>query len=282
MDNFERSGLRFDVLDAGPSDGEAIVLLHGFPQQPSCYDGVTRRLHDAGLRTLVPTQRGYRATSRPRQRRDYRTKELTDDVLALLDTAGIQRAHIVGHDLGAAPAWGMGGWHPDRVASLVVLSTPHPAAMVDAFRHSSQVLRSWYIGFFQLPLLPEVLTRRMLAKGLRDSGLPEQHVKTYVYAMADPGAMTGGLNWYRGLPFSMRESFGRIRVPTTYIWGRHDFALNRYAAEATAKFVTGPYEFVDLDSGHWLPETEPDAVAEAIMKRVHGGASSAPGGGSPS
>jgi pimeloyl-ACP methyl ester carboxylesterase len=268
MDHFERSGLRFPVLDSGPTHGETVVLLHGFPQQPSCYDGVTRRLHHARLRTLVPTQRGYSPRASPRRRRDYRTAELTNDVVALLDAAGVSRAHIVGHDWGGALAWGLGGSHPDRAASLVVLSTPHPAAMVDAFRHSNQALRSSYIGFFQLPLLPEVLIRRMLAKGLRDSGLPEQHVKTYVYAMADPGAMTGALNWYRGIPFSMRDPVGRIRVPTTYIWGRHDFALNRYAAEATAKFVTGPYEFVDLDSGHWLPETEPDVVAEAIIKRV--------------
>jgi pimeloyl-ACP methyl ester carboxylesterase len=151
-----------------------------------------------------------------------------------------------------------------------VLSTPHPAAMTDAFRHSNQALRSLYMVFFQLPLLPEVLTRRVLAKALRDSGLPEQHVKTYVYAMADPGAMTGALNWYRGLPFSMREPVGRSRVPTTYIWGRHDLALNRFAAERTGRYVDGPYEFIDLDANHWLPETEPAAVAEAIMKRVLG------------
>ena len=270
MDHFERSGLRFGVLDAGPADGETVVLLPGFPQQPSCYDEVARRLHDSGLRTLVPIQRGYSPSATPPRRRDYRTSEVTNDMIALLDAAGVERAHIVGHDWGAAPAWGMGAWHPDRTASVIVLSSPHPAAMVDAFRHSNQALRSWYMLFFQLPVLPEVVTRRTLAKLLRDSGLPEQHVRTYVYAMADPGAMTGALNWYRGIPFSLREPIGRIGVPTTYIWGRHDAALNRYAAEATAKFVTGPYEFVDLDSGHWLPETEPDAVAEAILKRVHG------------
>ena len=268
MDHFERSGLRFKVLDSGPADGAAVVLLHGFPQLPSCYDGVAQRLNDAGLRTLVPTQRGYSPRASPRRRRDYRIAELTNDVVALLDAAGVEQAHIVGHDWGGALAWAMGGWHPDRAASLVVLSTPHPAAMVDAFRHSDQALRSTYMGFFQLPLLPEVIGRRLLAKGLRDTGLPEQYVKTYVYAMADPGAMTGALNWYRGIPFSIRESVGRIRVPTTYVWGRHDVALNRYAAEATAKFVTGPYEFVDLDANHWLPETEPDAVAEAVIKRV--------------
>ena len=157
---------------------------------------------------------------------------------------------------------------PDRAASLVVLSTPHHAAMVDAFSHTNQALKSSYIVFFQLPLLPEVLIRRMLAKGLRDRGLPEQHVRTYVYAMADPGAMTGALNWYRGIPFSMREPVGRIRVPTTYIWGRHDSALARRAVELTANYVVGPYEVVELEAGHWLPETVPDAVVDAVLARV--------------
>ena len=268
MDHFERSGLRFQVLDSGPGDGETVVLLHGFPQQPSCYDHVARRLNDAGLRTLAPTQRGYSPSASPRRRRDYRTNEVTEDVVALLDAAGLERAHIVGHDWGGAPAWGMGAWHPDRTASVTSLSAPHPAAVVDAFRGSDQALRSWYMGFFQLPLLPEIITRRTLAKLLRDSGLPEQHVRTYVYAMADPGAMTGALNWYRGIPFSIREPVGRVRVPTTFVWGRHDRAINRFAAERTGAYVDGPYEFVDLDAGHWLPEAEPDTVAEAVLKRV--------------
>ena len=140
--------------------------------------------------------------------------------------------------------------------------------MTDAFRGSNQALKSSYMIFFQLPLLPEILIRRILAKALRSSGLPEQQVRTYVYAMADPGAMTGALNWYRGLPFSMREPVGRIRVPTTFVWGRRDPAINRFAAERTGAYVDGPYEFVDLDAGHWLPETEPDAVAAAVLKRV--------------
>jgi pimeloyl-ACP methyl ester carboxylesterase len=273
MDHFERSGLRFEVRDSGPADGDTVVLLHGFPQQPSCYDGVVRRLNDAGLRILVPTQRGYTAGARPRRRRDYRTSELTDDVLALLDAARVQRAHIAGHDWGGALAWGMAGWHPDRTASVTVLSTPHPAAMIDAFRSSNQALRSWYMAFFQLPLLPEILVRRISAKILRDTGLPPEYVETYVSTMAEPDTLTGAINWYRGIPFSMRDPVGRIRVPTTYIWGRHDVALNRFAAERTGAYVDGPYEFLDLDANHWLPETEPDAVAEVIMKRAHGSVS---------
>ena len=86
--------------------------------------------------------------------------------------------------------------------------------------------------------------------------------------MAEPGALTGALNWYRGIPFSRRPPVGRITVPTTYIWGRDDLALARRAVELTADYVAGPYEVVELEAGHWLPETQPEAIADAILARV--------------
>ena len=269
VDSYLRSALRFDVIDSGPKDGEVVVLLHGFPQQPSTWDAVTERLNAAGLRTLVPSLRGYTATNRPRPRRAYATTETTADVVALLDAAGVERAHVVGHDWGAGPVWGMGSWYPDRAASLTVLSTPHPAAFAQSLRASGQGLRSWYMAFFQLPTVPEALVRRTMQRTLIASGLPADRARTYTTALSQPGALSGAINWYRGIPFTTKP-FRRIRVPTTYVWGRHDPALGRYAAEATANYVTGPYTFVDLDAGHWLPELEPDAVATAILDRGAG------------
>jgi pimeloyl-ACP methyl ester carboxylesterase len=268
MDHFVRPGLRFDVVDSGPPDAPAVVLLHGFPQQPFSFESVASRLSAAGLRTLTPTQRGYSPTARPARRRNYRTAATAADVVALLDTAGLTHAHIVGHDLGGSQAWGVAGWHPDRVVSLTVLSTPHPAAFVKALLTSRQGLLSWYIWPFQLPALPELMAGRTLAKSLGKSGLPPEFVDRYTAALAEPGALTGALNWYRGIPFSRRPPLGQIKVPTSYVWGRHDFALARRAVELTADYVVGPYEVVELEAGHWLPETKPDAVADAILARV--------------
>ena len=267
MEHFERAGLTFDVRDAGPPAGDVVVLLHGFPQDPSAFDDVVPLLHARGLRTLVPTQRGYSAAARPAQRRAYAVSETTADVGALLDAAGVARAHVVGHDWGGAPAWALAAQHPDMLASVTVLSTPHPAAMAAAMRHSTQGLKSWYMGFFQLPLLPELVVPRTLRRTLLDSGLPERFADTYVAAMAEPGALTGALNWYRGLPFS-RERVAASTVPTTYVWGRHDFALGRTAAEATGLHVDAEYRFVELDAGHWLPETNPADVAAAVLHRA--------------
>jgi pimeloyl-ACP methyl ester carboxylesterase len=268
MDYFERAGLRFDVRDSGGSADETVVLLHGFPQQPSAFDEVAALLQEQGLRTLVPSQRGYTETARPRRRRDYRTVDTAEDVLALLDAGMISRAHIVGHDLGGIQAWAFAGWHPERVASLTVLSTPHPSALRASYPVSTQALKMWYVAFFQLPLLPEALAQQTLGTSLRDTRLPLKYVGRYCDAMARPGALRGALNWYRGLPFSRHAPVGPISVPTTYLWGRHDFALGRAAAELTERYVHGPYEFRELDSGHWLPEVEPQAVAEAICERI--------------
>jgi len=268
MDHFVRPGLRFDVIDSGPAEAPAVVLLHGFPQQPSSFDAVVCRLNAEGLRTLTPTQRGYTAAARPARRRDYRTAATAADVIALLDTAGLAKAHIVGHDWGGNQAWSVAGWYPDRVASLTAISTPHPAALLKAQWTSKQGLRSWYMALFQLPVLPEWIARRTARKSLLDSGLPARFADHYAEALGEPGALTGALNWYRGIPFSMRPPVGQISVPTTYIWGRHDAALARASVELTPGYVVGPYDVVELDAGHWLPETEPDAVADAILARV--------------
>jgi pimeloyl-ACP methyl ester carboxylesterase len=268
MDHFVRPGLRFDVVDSGPANAPVVVLLHGFPQQPSSFEAVASRLNAAGLRTLTPSQRGYTRAARPTRRRDYRTAATASDVVALLDTAGVAQAHLVGHDWGGNQAWGAAGWYPDRVASLTVLSTPHPVAFVKSLWTSKQGLLSWYMALFQLPALPEAVARRTLAKSLQDNGLPANFADRYADAMAEPGALTGALNWYRGLPFSMRPPLGSIKVPTSYVWGRDDFALARAAVELTSDYVVGPYEVVELDAGHWLPETQPEAVADAILSRV--------------
>jgi pimeloyl-ACP methyl ester carboxylesterase len=124
------------------------------------------------------------------------------------------------------------------------------------------------MGLFQLPALPEWIARRTVRQSLLNGGVPAEFADKYAEAMDEPGALTGALNWYRGMPFSMRPPVGRITVPTTYIWGRHDSALARAAVELTRDYVVGPYEVVELDAGHWLPETEPAAVSDAILKRV--------------
>ncbi len=276
MDSFRRNGLTFDVVDGGPQDGEPVVLLHGFPQDSGAFDRLSPALHQSGLRTLAPDQRGYSPGARPAHRGDYRLRAAVDDLLALLDAAGLPSAHVVGHDWGGAVAWAIAAWHPWRVRTLTVLSIPHPAAMAHAMVSSSQALRSSYMGFFQLPAVPEMallagggeLLRRMLQQG----GLPDDLADRYVTRMQEPGALTAALNWYRAIPLAAGDRVGTVRVPTLHVWGDRDVALGRAAIEASSAFVAAPYRLEVLDGAtHWLPEQEADRIAELLTAHVRTG-----------
>ena len=273
--SFSRGPLRFRAVDSGPLDGEPVVLLHGFPQRTSSWDAVVPLLHAAGLRTLVLDQRGYCAGARPRGRRAYRLAELVDDVIALLDSAGLDAAHIVGHDWGAAVAWGVAAAHPDRVRTLTAVSVPHPAAFLRAMLVSDQLLRSWYIGFFQLPWVPErVLTSRgpRAERALTGMGMTAAMVERFRREMVADGAVPGGLGWYRALPFaSPRGATARVRVATTFVWSDRDPALGRGGAVRTARYVDADYRFVEMTgASHWIPEERPAELAVEIIARTQG------------
>jgi pimeloyl-ACP methyl ester carboxylesterase len=251
-----------------------VVLLHGFPQDCTAFDRMAPALHAAVLRTLAPDQRGYSPGARPVGRPHYRIREIVDDVLALLDAGGLDRAHVVGHDWGGGVAWALAAWHPERVRTLTALSTPHPAAMQKSLLTSDQGLRSYYMGLFQLPLLPEtvLLTRdgALLRRALTRGGLPAEAVERYVARMREPGALSAALNWYRALPWSLRgQQVGRVTVPTLHVWSTGDTFLGRTATEATARFVDAPYRLEVLeDVPHWIPELAADETAALVTAHV--------------
>jgi pimeloyl-ACP methyl ester carboxylesterase len=281
VNQFSRQGLVFDLVDSGPAEAEAVVvLLHGWPQDHTAWDRVTPLLVAGGLRVLALDQRGYSPGARPPGTAAYRMRELVADVAALLDEAGAARAHLVGHDWGGAVAWAFAERHPERLDSLTVLSTPHHRALAWAFRHGDQARRSWYMAAFQVPAVPEAVLRRTLPHVLRRSGLPEPDAERYAARFRQPGAARAQLAWYRALRNPLRGNGStdrgsngkprRVTVPTTYVWGRHDPVLGRAAAERTGRYVVSDYQFVELDAGHWLPETRPDDVATAVLSRAGG------------
>lgn len=276
LSTFTHEGLTFEVLDRGPLTGPCVVLLHGFPQDGTAYDEVADLLAQEGVRTLAPHQRGYSAGARPRRVAAYRMEHLVGDVLALLDAAGVDRAHVVGHDWGSAVAWSVAERHPGRLLSLVALSVPHPAALVWALRHDrDQLRRSWYMLAFQAPVLPERFLARMLRRGaLRRMGVPAAQERGYAVRLGRAGQARGPISWYRAALRSPRSLVGpgqgRVLVPTTLVWGRRDPFLGRSGVERTAGYVDGDYRLVEVDAGHWLPERCPDVVVVEVLARVRG------------
>jgi pimeloyl-ACP methyl ester carboxylesterase len=264
-------GLVFDALAAGPPTGEPVVLLHGFPQTAACWIQVAETLAAAGYRVLAPDQRGYSPGARPAAVRAYRMPELVADVLVLAEAAGAARFHLVGHDWGGAVAWALAGQHPEQVATLTSVSTPHPRALAAALLTSGQLLRSAYIGFFRIPgCLSSCwgLADRGLRFLLARSGLGPAWANSYARALAEPGALAAALAWYRAaIPFGM--AVPRVPVPTRYVWGSGDPALGRRAATTTGRWVAGPYRLDVLEgAGHWLPENHPEELAELLREHL--------------
>ena len=276
METFVHDGLTFDVSDTGPADGRVVILLHGFPEDRHCWDQLAASLAGAGYRVLAPDQRGYSPGARPPGRRAYTLDRLAGDVLALATIAGADRFDVVGHDWGAVVAWYLAGAHPDRIRSLTALSVPHTQAFVGAMIRSSQLLHSWYMLFFQLPRLPELVAgrageRRFVAQ-LERSGLDESSARRYAVRAATPGAMTGPINWYRALPLEIRNRLGPITTPTLFVWGERDPFVTRVAAERCAGHVVGPFLFVPLEDGtHWLPTGSAAEVAPLLLDHLAGG-----------
>ncbi len=238
---------------AGPEDGEAVILLHGYPQSAASWRETMDWLAARGYRSIAPNLRGYSPGANPSAAADYAMSTLVADVAGIADAQGVGRFHLVGHDWGGALAWAVAETHPQRLLSLTVISTPHGAAMLEALRSSTQSLRSIYMAFFRVPRLPELVLQTanyaQMGISLRATGLPAASWRRDRQQLQRVG-MRGPLNWYRGATKGMRPR--RVTVPTLYIWGRRDPFLGRKAAEATAKYVTGPYRFEELKAGHWI------------------------------
>lgn len=267
---YTRDGLVFDVADTGPLDGEVIVLLHGFPQMATSWAEVTCRLNAAGYRTLAPDQRGYSPRARPKGRRSYKVANLAADIVSLVETIGVGPVHLVGHDWGAFVGWTVAGYYPELVRTWTSVSLPHPKAFLRSMMSSPQALHSWYMLFFQLPWLPEFMLirlRKLRNKMLADGGMDAGLIARYEREMVAGGALAGGIAWYRALPFFGRTR--RVRVPTTHIWSAGDVALERRGAELCGKYVDAPYQLVVLEQAkHWIPDQNPDVLAELILASI--------------
>ncbi|MEW2480147.1 alpha/beta fold hydrolase [Mycobacterium sp. NPDC049093] len=275
MEQYRRGEFVFDVTDSGPADGPVVILLHGFPQQNTSWAQIAPLLTAKGFRCLAPNQRGYSPGARPTRRRDYRSVELVEDTLALIDASGADRVHLVGHDWGAAVAWGVAAGAPERLASLSALSVPHPMAFVRSMLTSRQGLASWYMYVNQLPWVSERLMLgrdgrgKAIAKSLIRSGLTPQAAERDARAMTETGALTAALNWYRAMPLngSGLRTTDKITVPTLYVWSDRDIAITAKPARDTANYVSGPYRFETLHgASHWLPEEKPTEIAGMLLQ----------------
>jgi pimeloyl-ACP methyl ester carboxylesterase len=269
------NGVRLHVVEAGPGDGPLVVLLHGFPEFWYGWRKQIGPLAGAGFRLLVPDQRGYNTSDKPEAVSAYRLDALADDVVGLVDEAGRERALVVGHDWGAVVGWWLAMTRPERVERLAVLNVPHPAVMRrHLLRNPRQLLRSWYIFFFQVPGLPEWwIARNDFRNGCRAmrtsrrGSVTDADLARYREAWAQPGALRGMVSWYRAALRSLgaRAPSPRVRVPTLMLWGARDVALGREMAEPSIALCDdGRLVFLE-DATHFVQHDEPDRVNRELL-----------------
>jgi pimeloyl-ACP methyl ester carboxylesterase len=198
--------------------------------------------------------------------------ELVADVLALVDAAGADKVHLVGHDWGGGVAWAFAHAHPDRLHTVTSLTTPHPRAMAKAMVVGTQALHSWYMAAFQLPFLPEAAITARNGENFRRSlvkaGLPADAAERYAAPLRDRDAARAAVNWYRGLPLAKAPG-GKVGVPAMYVYATGDAFLGRKAADLTANYVAAPYRYEVLEGrSHWLPEEAPEEIARLLVEHA--------------
>ena len=263
------------TMEAGPAGGPPVVLLHGFPEFWWGWRRQIGPLARAGFRVVVPDQRGYGASDKPGGIGAYRLDRLGRDVLALADALGIGRFALAGHDWGGIVAWRVAADAPDRVSRLAILNAPHPdTARGTILRDPVQLMRSFYVGLFQLPGLPETLLaardyaalRHALASTSRAGTFSEADLDRYRdEAWAVPGALTASLNWYRALVRRPTSATGRIAVPTLILWGRRDTALGPTFVEESLKLCEDARAVWFDEATHWLQHEKAEAVNRELV-----------------
>lgn len=268
--------LVFDAITAGAPGAPLVLLLHGFAESMHCWRAQVTAVGDMGYRAIAPSQRGYSPAARPdpREFSHYLIDRLMDDAMAIVAAAGYggARFHLVGHDWGGSIAWAIADRHHERLASLTVLSRPHPNAFNRALMgDSEQAQRSRHHTAFLEPDAADIVLAddaRWLRDRLAANGVPTDAIAMHLTVLGNKQAMEAALAWYRARG-AIRGPLGPIRVPTLYIWGDADDTVGRAAAEGTVDFIAAPYRFEVLSGvGHFAADQVPERVSELLLEHL--------------
>lgn len=269
--------LTFDALVAGEPGAPLALLLHGFAESMHCWRAQVTALADHGYRAVAPSQRGYSRGARPdpRDHSHYHIGRLMDDAIAIVAASGYGEArfHLAGHDWGGSIAWALADRCPERLASLTILSRPHPNAFNRALQlpDGEQARRSRHHTAFLEPDAADIVladNAKWLRERLAAAGVPAAAIAEHLSVLGNKEAMEAALAWYRARG-AIRGPLGPIRVPTLYIWGDADDTVGRTAAEGTVDFVAASYRFEALPGvGHFAADQVPDRVSELMLEHL--------------
>jgi pimeloyl-ACP methyl ester carboxylesterase len=269
--------------------GRLIMFLHGFPE--FWYEWKNQLVEfGRDYQAVAPDMRGYNLSSKPSDVEQYRMKYLIEDIRALAEHLGHKKFFLVAHDWGGGVAWPFAMRHPDYLEKLVIINAPHPITFVRELRdNQAQKKASQYILIHRDVGAEEILSRNnyaalvssLLQDGLRQGYFNEDDLKAYIEAWSQPGALTGGLNYYRAArlgPFtgdsddilSIDASLVAVRVPTLVIWGEKDRWLLTGNLEGLEKYVSSLTIKRIADGSHWVIHEKPALVNSHIREFIEG------------
>ena len=277
------NGINFEVLTLGHGDRLAICL-HGFPEHACCWHFQMQVLADLGFRVWAPNLRGYGGTDSPPEIRAYRLEALVEDVAALIRISGARETVVIAHDWGGELAWNLAMWYPTLVQRLVILNAPHPVCFTRELKHPVQFLKSWYMLFFQLPVLPEWLLGIVAGKAVPylirntssdPSCFTEDVMEIYRQNAARPGGLTAMINWYRALfcrnpMWRLDMDVPKIEVPTLVIWGASDKFLGIRTIAGIENYVSNLTLRILPGVSHWVQEEAADTVNNMLAAWLTG------------
>jgi pimeloyl-ACP methyl ester carboxylesterase len=276
--------LRFHIATCGEGDRLALCL-HGFPECWYSWRHQLPLLAELGYRVWAPDLRGYGETDKPGELGDYAIEKLMGDVAALIDASGARSTTLIAHDWGAIIAWYFAIRKLRPLERLVIMNVPHPFAAMPALRSWKQLLRSWYVFFFQLPRLPELLLasrgHRAIGEAFRRTAVhperfPDTALEVFRRSAAQPGALTAMLNYYRalirggGMGRQRRLGARTIETPTLMIWGEQDVALTRETTFGTEEFVSDLTLRYLPQASHWVQQDDPEMVNRMLRAWLGG------------
>ena len=271
--------LSFDALIAGPSSGEPVMLLHGFPNTNYQWREQIVALAEADFSVIAPNQRGYSSGARPIGIESYTSEKLVEDVRQIADALNWETFHLAGHDWGAFIAWEFAGKYPSRLRTLIPISVPHPEAFAIALAdpNGKQAEMSSYVEFFQQAESTSAFltdSASLLKSIYESAGLSTEEMEPYLQVLGKPEALDAALNWYRANSFSppldqatnRRSHTPDIETPTMYIWSTEDTALGRQGAELTSSFVSGEYRYEVFEGvNHWITEIAAEQLNTVML-----------------
>ena len=281
------NGVRLHYVTAGK--GKLIMFVHGFPEFWYEWKNQLAEFgHD--YQAVAPDMRGYNLSSKPAEVDQYQVKYMVEDLRALAEKLGHKKFILVAHDWGGAIAWAFAIAHPDYLEKLVIINAPHPGVFQRELRDNpAQQKASSYMLMFRAPQAEQtlsannyaVLVQAVLGAGLKNGVFTEEDKQAYIEAWSQPGALTGGLNYYRAArvgppsetdkqPASFAAALPslEVKVPTLVIWGEQDTALLTGNLEGLDKFVPALTIKRIPDGTHWVIHEKPALVDGYIREFI--------------